>query len=183
MFLRGNAGIDLWRVSHTSGSKSVPSRSGFKRSGGACLSPTYTGDWLFIKSHHLVKLSNSIKPWPMTLAPTNETIRCEIMQKKRPRGEKKVPLWFGNIKVRCKDSIYQISVRLMRAGDNLIFLIYLSTKGVTLRILSLSDCVPRWILIVQFVWTVVIVHGSLLYGLSALRRIPSCVNRTLSPTF
>jgi hypothetical protein len=29
----------------------------------------------------------------------------------------------------------------------------------------------------------VIVHGSLLYGLSALWRIPSCVNRTLLPTF
>ncbi len=95
---------------------------------------------------------------------------------------KKVSLWFGNVKVRCKEFIYQISVRLMRAGDNLLFLIYSSTKGVTLQILSLSDCVPRWILIVQFVWTVVIVHGSLLYGLSALRRIPSCVNRTLLPT-
>jgi hypothetical protein len=36
----------------------------------------------FSKLCHLAILSNSIKPWPMTLAPTNEAIRCEIMQKK-----------------------------------------------------------------------------------------------------
>ncbi len=116
-FLCGNAGIDLWCVSHVSGSKSVPSGSRFERSGGACLSPSYTRDWLFSKFRHLAILSNGIKPWPMTLAPTNETIRCEIMQKKTQRV-KKVPLWFGNIKVRCKDSIYQISVRLTRVGAN-----------------------------------------------------------------
>jgi hypothetical protein len=29
----------------------------------------------------LAMLSNGIKPWPMTLAPTNETIRGEIMRK------------------------------------------------------------------------------------------------------
>jgi hypothetical protein len=49
--------------------------------------------------------------------------------------------------VGCKDSnYYQISVRLVRVGDNyvkLLFLIYSSTKGVTLWILSLSDCVLR----------------------------------------
>jgi hypothetical protein len=65
-FLRGNAGIDLSHVSHVSGSKSVPSESRFERSGGACLSPSYTSDWLFSKLRHLAILSNSIKPWPMT---------------------------------------------------------------------------------------------------------------------
>ncbi len=49
-----------------SGSESVPSGSRLKRSGGVCLSPTYTGDWLISKSRHLAILSNSIKPWPMT---------------------------------------------------------------------------------------------------------------------
>jgi hypothetical protein len=46
------------------------------------LSPTYTGNWLFSELHHLAILRDSIKPWPMTLAPTNETIRHEIMRKK-----------------------------------------------------------------------------------------------------
>jgi hypothetical protein len=87
-FLHGNAGIDLWHISHVSGSKSVPSRSRFERSGGACLSPSYTSNWLFSKSRHLPLLSDSIKPWPMTLAPTNKTIRCEIMQRKDPKGKK-----------------------------------------------------------------------------------------------
>jgi hypothetical protein len=58
-FLCGNAGIDLWRISHMSGSKSVPSRSRFERSGGACLSPSYTSDWLFSELRHLAILSNS----------------------------------------------------------------------------------------------------------------------------
>jgi hypothetical protein len=40
----------------------------FKRSGGACLSPSYISDWLFSESRHLAILSNSIKPWPMTMA-------------------------------------------------------------------------------------------------------------------
>ncbi len=66
MFLRGNACIDLSCISHLSGSKSVPSGSKFERSGGACLSPTYTSGWLFSKSRHLAILSDSIKPWPMT---------------------------------------------------------------------------------------------------------------------
>ncbi len=69
-------------------SESVPSGSRFERSGGACLSPSYTGDWLFSKLRHLAILSDSIKPWPMTLAPTNETIRCETMWKKDPKGKK-----------------------------------------------------------------------------------------------
>ncbi len=85
-FLCRNASIDSWRVSHVSGSKSVPSGNRFKRSSGVCLSPSYTGDWLFTKSHCLAILSNSIEPWPMTLAPTNETIRRETMRKKRPKG-------------------------------------------------------------------------------------------------
>jgi hypothetical protein len=70
------------------GSESVPSRSRFKRSGGACLSPLYTSDWLFSKLRHLGMLINSIKPWPMTLAPMYETIRREIMGKKDPKGKK-----------------------------------------------------------------------------------------------
>jgi hypothetical protein len=32
--------------------------------------------------------TEAVKPWPMTLAPTNETIRGEIMQKKDPKGKK-----------------------------------------------------------------------------------------------
>jgi hypothetical protein len=52
------------------------------------LSPSYTGDWLFRTLHYLAILSDNIKPWPMTLAPTNETIICEIMQKKDPKGKK-----------------------------------------------------------------------------------------------
>jgi hypothetical protein len=72
-----------------SGSESVPSGSRFKRSGGACLSPSYTSDWIFSKSRHLAILSDSIKPWPMTLTPMNETIRHEIKQKKDPKGIKK----------------------------------------------------------------------------------------------
>jgi hypothetical protein len=75
-----------------SGSKSVPSRSIFKRSGGACLSPLYTSDWLFSESPHLAILSNGIKPWPMTLTPTNETMRCEIMRKKDPKSKKSAPV-------------------------------------------------------------------------------------------
>ncbi len=39
---------------------------------------TYTSHWLFTKLHHLAILGDSTKPWPMTLAPTNETIRHEI---------------------------------------------------------------------------------------------------------
>jgi hypothetical protein len=52
----------------------------------------------------------------MTLTPTNETIKHEIMQKKDPKGKKRATM-IWNIKVRCKDSIYQISIRLTRAGD------------------------------------------------------------------
>jgi hypothetical protein len=65
-----------------SGSESVSSGSRFKRSDGAYLSPSYTSDWLFSKSHHLAILSNSIGPWRMTLGPTNEAIRRETMRKK-----------------------------------------------------------------------------------------------------
>jgi hypothetical protein len=90
-FLCGNAGIDLRRISHMLGSGSVPHGSRFKRSSGACLSPSYTGDRLFRKSRHLAILSDSSKPWPMTLAPTNIAIRRETMQKKDPKG-KKMPL-------------------------------------------------------------------------------------------
>ncbi len=63
-----SASINSWRVSRVSGSESVHSGSRFKRSGGACLSPSYTGNWLFHKSRHLAILSDSIKPWPMTFA-------------------------------------------------------------------------------------------------------------------
>jgi hypothetical protein len=35
------------------------SGSRLKRSGGGCLSPSYTSNWLFNKSHHLAILSNS----------------------------------------------------------------------------------------------------------------------------
>ncbi len=66
-FLHRNASIDSWRVSHVSGSESVPSGSRFKRSGGACLSLSYTGDWLFSKLGHLAILSDSIEPWPMAV--------------------------------------------------------------------------------------------------------------------
>jgi hypothetical protein len=40
---------------------------------------------------HLAILSNSIKPWPMTLAPTNETTRREIMWKKNLWVKKRPP--------------------------------------------------------------------------------------------
>jgi hypothetical protein len=61
---------------YTSGSESVPSRSRFKRSGGVCSSPTYTGDWLFSKLHRLAILINSIKPWPMTDC---ETLAADVI--------------------------------------------------------------------------------------------------------
>ncbi len=44
----------------------IQSGSRFKRSGVACLSPSYTGNWVFSKLGHLAILSNSIEPWPMT---------------------------------------------------------------------------------------------------------------------
>jgi hypothetical protein len=91
-FLGVHAGIDLCRISHLSGSKSVSSGSRFERSGGAYLSPSYTGDWLFSELRHLAILSNSMKSWPMTLTPTNETIIREIMQKKDPKGKKSVTM-------------------------------------------------------------------------------------------
>jgi hypothetical protein len=50
-----------------SGSKSIPSGSRLNGSHGVCLSPTYTSNWLFSKSLLLAILSNSIKPWPMTM--------------------------------------------------------------------------------------------------------------------
>ncbi len=40
------------------------------------------------KSRHLGILSDSIKPWSMTLAPSNETIRREIMRKNDLKGKK-----------------------------------------------------------------------------------------------
>ncbi len=47
--------------------------------GGACLSPSYTSDWLFRKSRLLAIIG---LPWPMTLTPTNEAIRHETCGKK-----------------------------------------------------------------------------------------------------
>ncbi len=81
-FLRGNAGIDLWCVSHTSWSKSAPSGSRFKRSGGVCSSPTYTSNWLFSKLRHLVILSDSIKPWPMTSTPYQNSLLALLLKYK-----------------------------------------------------------------------------------------------------
>jgi hypothetical protein len=54
-----NASINIGRISHVSGSESVPSGSRFKRSGGACLSPLYTSNWLVSELRHLAILSNS----------------------------------------------------------------------------------------------------------------------------
>ncbi len=48
--------------------------------GGACLSPSYTSDWLFSESRLLAIIG---LPWPMTLAPTNEAIRHETSGKKK----------------------------------------------------------------------------------------------------
>ncbi len=88
--------------------------------------------------------------------------------------------------VRCKDSIIiknaQDFVRVGKWGIEFTILTYIffliyrtisSVNGITLWILVLSVLVPHWILIVPFVWTDVIVHGSLPYLDSALRRIPS----------
>ncbi len=95
---------------------------------------------------------------------------------------------------RCKDSItIREAIDFVRVGERGIELIVLtftfcliyrtsSVNGCTLWILSLSILVPHWILIVPFVWTVVIVHVSLLYADSALQRIPSFITSTLSPT-
>ncbi len=59
-----------------------------------------------------------------------------------------------------------------------------SKKGVTLLIFNLSNLLPRSTstLIVPFVRTDVIVHGSLSYRLSVLWRIPSFRTSTLPPT-
>ncbi len=57
--LRRNTSIHIWCISHVSESKSVPSGSRFKWSGGACLSLPYTSNWLVSKSRHLAILSNS----------------------------------------------------------------------------------------------------------------------------
>jgi hypothetical protein len=98
--LRGNAGIDLGRVSHMSGSKSVLSGSRFKRSGGVCLSPTYTGDWLFGKLRHLVILSNSIKPWPMTDTKLVRTLAGHLeMQKVVIMGDLRLPEFDKNRRI------------------------------------------------------------------------------------
>ncbi len=125
-----------------SGSKSVPFGSRFKRSGGVCLSPTYTGNWLFRELHHLVILSDSIKPWPMTLAPTNEAIRCEILQKKTLWVKKTTMIWEYHGYVYG----YYLSI-LRKIGESrtnlLTVLISSSTKGVILWILSLSDFILR----------------------------------------
>ncbi len=53
---------------------------------------------------------------------------------------KKIPLWFGNIKVWCKDSIYQISVKLMRAGEKNMFNLFVYKRGYSLDIKSFRLC-------------------------------------------
>ncbi len=63
----------------------------------------------------------------------------------------------------------------------IFFLIYTTTpsvNGFTLQMLSLSVLVLHWILIVPLVWTVVIVHGSLLYADCASQRIHSFITST-----
>jgi hypothetical protein len=73
---------------------------------------------------------------------------------------------------RCKDSITMKKAQdFVRVGERgikftvrtYVLLIYRtsSINCITLWILSLSVLVPRWILIVPFVWSVVIFHGSL----------------------
>ncbi len=115
-FLRRNASLNSWCISHVFGSECIPCGSRFEGSAGVSLSPSYTSDWVFSKSRYLAILSDSIKPWPMTLAPTNEAIRREIMQNKTCRLKR--PLWFGSIIVGCMDIFYQFSLRLVRVGDD-----------------------------------------------------------------
>ncbi len=57
-----------------------------------------------------------------------------------------------------------------------------SVNGFTLRMFILSTFVPRWTMIVPFVWTVVMSQGFLCHLDSALRRIPSFRNSTFWPT-
>ncbi len=76
-----------------SGSESVPSGSRFKRSGGACLSPTYTGDWLFSKSRRLVILSDSIKPWPMTAPDAERLVWAHRDQRRKDLGPWRILPW------------------------------------------------------------------------------------------
>ncbi len=85
------------------GSESIPHGSRFKRSVGVSLLPLYTSNWLFSKSRHLAILSDSTKPWPMTLAPTNEAIRRETIRKNQG--------WVYGYYL-------SISITLVRVGDN-----------------------------------------------------------------
>ncbi len=70
--------------------------SRFKISCSACLSPSYTSNWLSSKLHHLEILSDNTQPWPMTmtLAPMNEAIRGEITRKKL-EGKHYHMIWEG----------------------------------------------------------------------------------------
>ncbi len=52
------------------------------------------------------------------------------------------------------------------------WLVNYSSNGFTLLIFNLSSFFPRWIVIVPFVWTVVIVHGSFCHMDCALWSIP-----------
>ena len=72
--------------------------------GGACLSPSYTSNWLFSESRPLAIIGS---PWPMTLAPTNEAIRNETSGKKTLSVKVKNDWLAGLSCNRCKDKFYQ----------------------------------------------------------------------------
>jgi hypothetical protein len=77
----------------------------------------------------------------MTLAPTNETIRHEIMWKKDPVG-KRIANMIWECQVWCKDlvrvRVEDLSLKMLKL---FLCLIYSSVKGVTHRIESLSNFV------------------------------------------
>jgi hypothetical protein len=87
----------------------------------------------------------AIMPWPMTLAPTNEAIRCENHAKKNLNKEEIYCNDLGG-HARCKDSItikkVQDTVSVGERGIKLMILTYLL---LIYQISSVNGCI-LWIL-------------------------------------
>ena len=74
----------------------------------------YTSDKPFSELHHLAIFLLS---WLMTLAPTNEAIRCDIKREKRPYlSRQKYDRLDGMSHNMCKDRFLSKNVRLLRVG-------------------------------------------------------------------